>query len=38
MNHFPRTELIAGWRRGVAAIEFALVAPFMLLLMLAAPT
>ncbi len=35
MNHFPRTERTAGWRRGVAAIEFALVAPLILLMMLA---
>ena len=35
MNRSPRTERAAGWRHGVAAIEFALVAPLILLTMLA---
>ena len=35
MNRSPRTERAPGWRQGVAAIEFALVAPLMLLMMLA---
>lgn len=35
MSHFRQTERSLGSRRGLAAIEFALVAPFILLLMLA---
>ena len=35
MNHFRRTERSNRSRRGVAAVEFALVAPFILLVMLA---
>jgi Flp pilus assembly protein TadG len=35
MNRSHRTDWCAGTRRGVAAVEFALVAPFMILLMLA---
>lgn len=35
MNRSPPIKRTAGWRRGVVAIEFALVAPFILLMMLA---
>jgi len=35
MNRSPPTEPTAGWRRGVAAVEFALMAPLILLMMLA---
>jgi Flp pilus assembly protein TadG len=34
MSHSQRTDRCAGARRGVAAVEFALVAPFIMLLML----
>ena len=34
MNHTRQTSLLAAGRRGVAAIEFALTAPFILLVML----
>jgi Flp pilus assembly protein TadG len=36
MNHSPRIDRTTTWRRGLAAIEFALVAPFILLMTLAA--
>ncbi len=35
MNHFRPTERLLASRRGVAALEFALIAPFIVLLMLA---
>ena len=35
MNRSLRTDRSVGSRRGVAAVEFALVAPFIILLMLA---
>jgi Flp pilus assembly protein TadG len=35
MSRSRRTDRSAEWRRGVAAVEFALVAPFILLVMLA---
>jgi Flp pilus assembly protein TadG len=35
MSRFPRTDRFVGARRGLAAVEFALVVPFILLLMLA---
>jgi len=35
MNHTRQTSLLAAGRRGVAAVEFALTAPFILLAMLA---